>query len=91
MLIRLRNNPWPTSLLAFLLYLAWFLVPGIVGNLGNVGGEQPAPVPPVTEIEYMVAQLPNQIGLIILVTGIVALLIWFLRMLPMTTRCVMGY
>ncbi len=75
MLNKLRNNPWPTSLLAFLLYLTWFLVSGFVNKPGNAGGDQSAP--PVSEIEYLVAQLPNQIGLIILLTGIVALLIWW--------------
>ena len=58
MLNKLRNNPWPASLLAFLIYLTWFLIRGFVQKLGNAGGDQAAP--PISENEYLVAQLPTK-------------------------------
>ena len=74
MLNRLRNNPFITSILAFLIYAAWFMISGLLPSASTDN----APVTPQpNEVEHMIAQIPNQIGLIILLTGIVALLIWW--------------
>jgi hypothetical protein len=73
----LRNAPWPAALLALLLYAAWFLAPGIVARLRSAPPAPATPGPTPSEIEFLVAQIPNQIGLIILLTAIVALLVWW--------------
>jgi membrane protease YdiL (CAAX protease family) len=73
----LRNAPWPAALLALLIYAAWFLAPGVVARLRSAPPAPATPGPTPSEIEFLVAQIPNQIGLIILLTAIVALLVWW--------------
>ncbi len=77
LLARLRNAPWPAALLALLLYAAWFLAPGVVARLRSAPPAPATPGPTPSEIEFLVAQIPNQVRLIILLTAIVALLVWW--------------
>ena len=74
MLGRLRKSAFATSLLVLLIYAAWFLVASPF--LTQIGGQQPA-TPDPSGIEHMIAQLPNQIGLAMLLTAVVAILIWW--------------
>ena len=73
MLDKLRNNPWITSLLVFALYVGWFLAPALL-HPERIGQAAPEGA---TQADLMRAQITNQIPLIIGLTAIVAILIWW--------------
>lgn len=77
MLDKLKKHPWTAAITAFFIYVAWFIVPVIIVKIKNAGAAQAAAAAPATEIEQMISELPNQIGLVVLVLGIVALLGWW--------------
>ncbi|MCB0188099.1 MAG: CPBP family intramembrane metalloprotease [Caldilineaceae bacterium] len=77
LLNRLRNAPWQTALLVVLIYAGWFLAPVALTLFRPQAPEPLTPNPTPTEMEHLLAQLPNQLGLIVLLTGIVALLAWW--------------
>ncbi len=76
MLEKLKKKPWTASLIAFTLYLSWFAVQ-IIWHRVKKSDVPTTPVPDVSEVSKMVSELPNQIGLVILLTGIVAVLVWW--------------
>ena len=71
MLQKLRINPFGTSLLVFAIYFVWFLIGPRLLSVFDSGQA------PTNQLEELVAQLPNQIALIIILTGIVAILKWW--------------